>query len=401
MLLKKTKYLLVLLIILLGGSTLNAQQWTQMADFPGLGRHRATGISIGNKGYLGFGHINGTGIETAFNDWWEYDPSNNSWTQKASCPVNVLNNTPWIGISVLDSQGFVIDDIAYLKGPYYAPFFSYSASQNTWQILNTGPVGMSWTTAAISLENKGYVYAARNIYIYEPSSDSWTTLNNFSPPVFADITEWHWQNIHSVGSKMYFIAYSVQNDQTHFWEYDLIDESWKDLGFWPHEASDPYVFDHQGLIIVDCGGVQQVSNDVFAYEPKTNTWIQMEDFIGGGRRYSAGFSLNGMGHMCTGTSGVNYSDLWRMNDILGTDDLINELAVNVFPNPAVEHITIALEEHTSFKVELVDPSGKFVGSHQTLNGKIKIQRGDLPSGSYHYVIETDNGLRTSGKFLFD
>ena len=66
---------------------LNANPWVQKADFGGPGRHRATGISIANKGYMGLGHVNGTGIDINYKDWWQFDPASNSWTQKANFPV--------------------------------------------------------------------------------------------------------------------------------------------------------------------------------------------------------------------------------------------------------------------------------------------------------------------------
>ncbi|MCH2228743.1 MAG: hypothetical protein MK105_00260 [Crocinitomicaceae bacterium] len=58
-----------------------ASDWIQRANFPASGRHRATGISIGNKGHMGLGHYNGAGFETIFSYWWEYDLATNSWTQ--------------------------------------------------------------------------------------------------------------------------------------------------------------------------------------------------------------------------------------------------------------------------------------------------------------------------------
>lgn len=58
-------------------------EWTQRADFGGSARHRASGLSVGNRGYMGLGHFNGTGVETYFSDWWDYDPGTNAWTQKA------------------------------------------------------------------------------------------------------------------------------------------------------------------------------------------------------------------------------------------------------------------------------------------------------------------------------
>ena len=52
--------------------------WTQKADFGGGPREQAVGFSIGGKGYIGTGY-NGPYRQ----DFWEYDPATNTWTQKA------------------------------------------------------------------------------------------------------------------------------------------------------------------------------------------------------------------------------------------------------------------------------------------------------------------------------
>lgn len=60
----------------------NAQDtWTQKEDFGGSNIYLATGFSIGDKGCIGTGNPQVGGDYT--DDFWEYDQSNNSWTQRA------------------------------------------------------------------------------------------------------------------------------------------------------------------------------------------------------------------------------------------------------------------------------------------------------------------------------
>src|SRR5438128_1515649 len=57
--------------------------WTQIADFGGEPRAAAVGFTIGSKGYMGTGqNFCNCGPGALFNDFWEYDPSANAWTQK-------------------------------------------------------------------------------------------------------------------------------------------------------------------------------------------------------------------------------------------------------------------------------------------------------------------------------
>ena len=109
--------------------------WTQKADFGGTGRSSAVGFSIGNKGYIG------TGAESVFpykkNDFWEYDPANDTWTQKA------------------DFGG---------GERYYAVGFS---------IESKGYIGTGWDRAS----------SKKDFWVYEPTTASVTMT-------FEGLTEW-------------------------------------------------------------------------------------------------------------------------------------------------------------------------------------------------------------------
>jgi N-acetylneuraminic acid mutarotase len=57
--------------------------WTKKADFAGNPRESAVGFSIGNKGYIGTGYT-GNGDGNAFyKDFWEWDQATNLWTKKS------------------------------------------------------------------------------------------------------------------------------------------------------------------------------------------------------------------------------------------------------------------------------------------------------------------------------
>ncbi len=53
--------------------------WTQKANVPGSARWEATGLSIGNYGYLGTGYT-----PLPQSDFYQYNPLTNMWTSKAN-----------------------------------------------------------------------------------------------------------------------------------------------------------------------------------------------------------------------------------------------------------------------------------------------------------------------------
>jgi hypothetical protein len=61
--------------------------WTLLSDFIGVKRVTGVGFSINNKGYICTG-LNATSAgNTMLNDLWEYNPINNTWTQKTALPA--------------------------------------------------------------------------------------------------------------------------------------------------------------------------------------------------------------------------------------------------------------------------------------------------------------------------
>lgn len=79
--------------------------WTQKADFAGKARSSSVGISISLIGYLGLG----AAIDTTFksySDFWQYDPSTDSWLQEIDYPDGagagfiglVITDTAYVGL---------------------------------------------------------------------------------------------------------------------------------------------------------------------------------------------------------------------------------------------------------------------------------------------------------------
>src|SRR4051812_46479653 len=76
--------------------------WKQKTNFGGAVRLGAFGFSIDSLGYVGTGD-NGSGFK--YQDFWQYSPATNAWTQKSNFPM-VLTA----------SSSFVINGHAYITG---------------------------------------------------------------------------------------------------------------------------------------------------------------------------------------------------------------------------------------------------------------------------------------------
>ncbi|MBK7854552.1 MAG: hypothetical protein IPJ79_06250 [Bacteroidetes bacterium] len=80
-----------------------SNQWIQKANFSGTPRNGSCIFSIGGKGYIGIG-TDSYPVYNFKNDFWEYDPSADSWTQKASCPGTARYTPRYFS---LGSKGYV------------------------------------------------------------------------------------------------------------------------------------------------------------------------------------------------------------------------------------------------------------------------------------------------------
>ncbi|MBK8505893.1 MAG: beta-propeller fold lactonase family protein [Saprospiraceae bacterium] len=192
--------------------------WVQKADFGGTARIRASGFSIGNKGYLGTGNDGSTIHENFRRDFWEYDPSSNSWVQKADFGGTARH---W-------ASGFTIGDKGYLGtgsnniSGGTEDFWQYDPNSNTWVQKANFAGTISFAAVGFSIGSKGYIGTGaagvnsnyvRHLWEYDPSLNSWLQRAEF--PGTARL----WAVGFSIGSKGYIGTGHVGNPSKDFWEY--------------------------------------------------------------------------------------------------------------------------------------------------------------------------------------
>lgn len=82
--------------------------WSQKANFPGVPRGYATAFSVGANGYMGMGYDTAF---TPYQDFYEYNPGTNNWSPKANPPLGF--GTPFtIGTKAYLGTGYDINGIS-------------------------------------------------------------------------------------------------------------------------------------------------------------------------------------------------------------------------------------------------------------------------------------------------
>lgn len=358
-----------------------AQYWIQKSSFGGVGRHRAVGCATENIGYLGLGHVNGSGVDISYKDWWEYDPSSDTWSQKANYPVNNHGAT-----------SFVVNDQPCVGGgsALNGEFFKFDPIQNTWNPIAACPFFNPGDTQGFSVNNKGYVYVGTNMAEYDPSSNSWA-LTAAPPMTFGS-----WTCSFAIEGSGYVKAGNK------LYEYKPEHNTWTQRANFPGTSSGgSYGFSILQRGFVTCGyvgGLSTVTDQVWSFYPGTNSWQMELAFPGTNRRFPVAFAIHNRGYFGTGTNGINLNDFWQYNPTINTSD-INELpsiSWKIYPNPSSDFLQIHFDNELGHETygEMYDLTGKLVLRTPLTLGDNELDIQSLTPGTYVFCVE-QNGVKTS------
>lgn len=379
--------------------------WEKKADFIGSKREQAVAFSIGDKGYIA------TGVdtnETVENDLWEYDSSLDSWTQRADLPASgrrsafgfAMNGRGYIG-------GGVDADEAQL-GNVLTDFWEYNPTSNTWIAKAIFPGGNGngvYYATGFSLDNKGYVCGGKigpnqysnDLWEYKPSINSWTQRSDFPGGVRYNLVSL------VIGSVAY-IGLGTDQDmyRNDWWEYNPGSNLWEQktnfIGGQRAGAS-TFVIGQNGYVCMGTNGA--LKDDLFLYNPTNNQWYPRANYGGSERKQAVAFSIGNRAFVGTGSgvSGKKASMYEYISlDELGLEEWCNE-QLSLYPNPSNNLITIAVNEQLITSIKLYNETGMLVLSQLENNSSSQLYVGDLPAGNYQLYVEWNQGNQMAHKAL--
>jgi N-acetylneuraminic acid mutarotase len=286
--------------------------WEEKANFASE-RAYSVGFSIDGKGFIGLGAAN----EEALNDFWMYNPADNSWARKASLPG--LRRTAAVGFSI-GKKGYAGTGYSNInQGANLKDFWEYSPETDCWTRKADFPGTARYSAVGFSIGDKGYIVTGSigqtdSNYLWEFNSktNTWTRKADFPGEARQYAVAF------TIGMKGYLgTGISLNGDKNDFWEYSQSTDQWvrkaNFAGLIRHSAA--------GFTIGDLGylgtGVSNFGDDdkdLWEYNPITDTWLQKADFQGPGRFAATGLSIGGKGYIGFGTQSVpttNLSDFWE------------------------------------------------------------------------------------------
>ena len=97
-------------------------------------------------------------LTTPHNDWWEWDPGTNAWTQKANFQGSARGNAVAFAIG---SKGYIGTGGVYSGGPFYSDFWEFDPVANTWAAKASFPGTARMLAVGFSIGAKGYIGTGR------------------------------------------------------------------------------------------------------------------------------------------------------------------------------------------------------------------------------------------------
>lgn len=399
----KTKHLIrsiivtFYLITIVFGKLSGQGVWIKRADFPGTKRVYSFSFSIGGKGYVGCG-IDTFSADANKDDFWEYDPIFNTWTQKA----NFGGGPRYL------SRGFSIGGKGYVTCGYdsatcYTDLWEYNPLTDTWIKKANFPGIEREDPVAFAIGNKGYVGLgdiANDFWEYDPLSNTWTMKDSLSG-IYLD------EGIGiSIGNKGYVGFGEVSNGNS-MWEYDPVTNNWaqkSNLPGAPRDETAGFSIGTFGYIVTGADPLP-FKNDCWEYNPVSDSWTQKANFGGTPRGGAIGFNIGNKGYIGLGLDSFwNFTnDFWEYS--LDSANLVSNYNLNsivsIFPNPFSDETNLSFtNDFGNIAIVIYNILGQKVRTLITNSASsVKLQRDNLQAGFYSIQLFHDNRLVAVNKLL--
>jgi hypothetical protein len=271
-----------------------AGSWARMADLPAPARYKAGYFSVGGKFYTGCGASEGITLR----DFWRYDPPSNNWTQMADFP----------GVSRVYAMGTADNNYGYMGTGHTADnssriqlydFYKYNPGTNVWSTIPDYPdlINNFFLNYSISVNGHPYVSLSNVVQnTREIVNDSWVSHPNVS-----DLMDSGGNPVFVFGNSYYVICgyrFGTMIINNAVWEYNTLTSTWIRKANFPGPARNLAIFFTIGNYgYMGCGTTpaNQQFTDMWRYNPSNDSWIRIEDFPGGKRSHAVSASIGDYG----------------------------------------------------------------------------------------------------------
>ena len=402
------KWLFSIVLISLFSSSIYTQDvWIARDSVNGPGKSACTAFSIGLKGYIGFGVAN-NGYKRSL---YAYDPITDDWDKMES-----LGGLAGGGLERVSPVSFVLNDKAYVglgngNNPYYNDFWEYDPVSNTWtQKADFGGTARR-QAVAFSIDSVAYVgtgYDANgykaDFWRYSPVENSWTAIADFGGGVRKQAVGF------ALGDKGYVGTGDDGGFTNDFWEYQPSNDTWiqkADFPGNPRYAATAVAAYPDALVGLGLDNSQEFMADMYRYDVQTDTWTQLADFPGGARSNAVGFVIQQHAYIGCGYSsnGTYLDDFYEYGNLINVEQIADgkgATLAKVFPQPVQNQCLVQIDAALPpymLELQIYTLQGVLVTNHFDIKAEDtgwNVQVGTLANGMYIYQINLHNAPLTSG-----
>lgn len=288
----------------------------QLPYMPADLRNGATGFAIGTKVYIGLGASNNGKY---LSDFWELDTKTSTWKQVAGFPGKprayavsfVIGAKAYVGTGRIGGQ----------SGTAYKDFWEYNPTTDTWRQVTDLPGEARAEAVSFVLNNQGYVGTGQGIadkkdfWKYDPATEQWSQVAGFAGIERHAAVSFVANNEAYVGTGR---RGSFFND---FWKYTPATDQWTKIVDLPAKGRVGAV----GFAIGNTGyvglGIDNLTNDngpafatdFWGYDTATEQWTVKNSPTAGTRAYALSVVVDGQAYIGLGNipSQGNLNDLWK------------------------------------------------------------------------------------------
>lgn len=373
-----------------------AQNWQQLADFPGTARDDAASFTIGDRIYVG------TGMDAGFqltDDWWCFDRMTEQWSSVASLPASARQYC----------TGFTIADTGYIFGGVDAngalnELWAYHPASDAWEQKASLPAEARYACVAVT----GFYWNAivatgmlasgiptKEAWKYDAPSDSWTMMAPVPGPSRHRASCF----LGAGGMVIAGGADSTFAPLSDVWSYPI----WFETGEWypeaplpaPRFAADGSWGNAQTIVGgADGPGPSDVHADAWRWDE--TTWHALPPFPGGPRRgaiSASGTDTPWTGTIYYGTGSDNvqrHNDWWKLEFPTGMDEE-GAHGITIAPVPANNAMRVIIPAGAWSEWRIIALDSRPVMRGPIRDTTTELHTAALPDGSYVLCLTGPRG----------
>lgn len=197
-----------------------------------------------------------------------------------------------------------------------------NAQMGSWVMRDTFPAGGRSAATGYNVGTAAYVCCGidsagykRSNWLYNPATDIWTQMQSLGGVSGAGLSRDVTMSF-AIGNYAYVVG--GQGSIPYFndtWKYDAFNDTWtqvQNFGGGGRRSGVGFAINGKGYVALG-QATSGLKNDCWEYDPATNIWTQKANFTGTARRLAVAFVINNIAYVGTGDDGICKGDFFAFD----------------------------------------------------------------------------------------